>query len=87
VTSAILCIYFFGRKKFDRVSDLLKRLGWMSAESLASYHTLCLLHKVRLLQEPASLAGSISTVAEHRDADRETRQDGTCSCRGGIPAW
>ena len=73
----------FGRKKFDRVSDLLKRLGWMSAESLASYHTLCLLHKVRLLQEPASLAGSISTVAEHRDADRETRQDGDLF----VPRW
>ena len=32
----------FGRKKYDHVSDLLGRLGWLSADELVSYHTLCL---------------------------------------------
>jgi len=63
----------FGRKKFDHVSDLLRRLGWLSAENLASYHTLRLIHKVRLHGEPESLAHDLTTMAEIRD--RTTRQD------------
>ena len=42
----------FGRRKYDHVSDLLGRLGWLSAEGMATYHTLCLLHKVRRYGEP-----------------------------------
>ena len=38
----------FGRKKYDHVSDLLHQLRWLSAENLATYHSLCLLHKVRV---------------------------------------
>ena len=63
----------FGRKKIDRVSDLLGGLGWLSAEDLTSYHTLCLTHKVRRRGEPEALASCLSTVAEHHD--RSTRQD------------
>ena len=67
----------FGRKKFDHVSDLLDRLGWLSAEQLASYHALSLLHKVRRSGEPESLAAGLTTVAEARgrDLDIATRQD------------
>ena len=32
----------FGRRKYDHVSDLLERLGWLSAEGMATYHTLYL---------------------------------------------
>ena len=35
----------FGRKKIDFVSDLLQRLGWLSADDLVAMHTLTLLHK------------------------------------------
>ena len=77
----------FGRKKFDNVSDLLERLGWLSAENLASYHTLCLTHKVLRRNEPESLAG-FTTVAVTRDrttpgADRTTRQDHDIY----VPKW
>ena len=68
----------FGRKKYDHVSDLLDKLSWLSAESMVSYHTLCMVHKVRRLGEPHDLAAGFSTVAEVREARgeaRTTRQD------------
>ena len=65
----------FGRKKYDRVSGLLSRLGWLSAGDLAKYHTLCLLHKIRHHGEPEELAASIVRVNETRDPDISTRQD------------
>ena len=44
----------FGRKKkIDYVSDLLQRLGWLSADDLVAMHTLTLLHKTG---EPEVLA-------------------------------
>ena len=67
----------FGRKKYDHVSDLLGRLGWLSAEELVSYHSLSLVHKVRCSGEPEVLAAELTTVAEARGRDLAavTRQD------------
>ena len=65
----------FGRRKHDHVSDLLERLGWLSAEGMATYHTLCLTHKVRRFGEPAQLVAGLSTVAEARSTERTTRRD------------
>ena len=64
----------FGRKKFDHVSDLLEKLGWLSAGDLAQYHTLCTVHKVCRLGEPEALASGLVRVSDTRD--RRTRQDG-----------
>ena len=63
----------FGRKKFDHVSDLLGNLGWLSANQLARYHSLCLLHKVRLTGEPEILSNDL--VQMHETRQRSTRQD------------
>jgi len=63
----------FGRKKFDRVSHLLQRLGWLSAGDLVRHSTITLIHKVRISGEPVALAGEIRTVADVRL--RPTRQD------------
>ena len=69
----------FGRKKYDHVSDLLDKLGWLSAENLTTYHTLCMMRKVLRLGEPEGLAAGFATVAEVREAPEEsartTRQD------------
>ncbi|KAF0293252.1 hypothetical protein FJT64_008846 [Amphibalanus amphitrite] len=67
----------FGRRKYDHASDLLRRLEWLSADQLVSYHTLSLLHKVRRSGEPEELAAGLATVAEARGRDRDvvTRQD------------
>ena len=63
----------FGRKKYDHVSDLMRRLGWLSSTDLTEYHTLSLVHKVRSYGEPEGLAASLTTVADTRD--RTTRQN------------
>ena len=63
----------FGRKKFDHVSDLRQKLGWLSADDLVSHSTLSLLHRIRCVGEPEALAGEFLTVGETRQ--RSTRQD------------
>ena len=64
----------FGRKKHDHASDLLKRLGWLDAQQLADYSTICLVHRVLQSGEPESLA---AVLHENRDVrHRATRQDG-----------
>ena len=63
----------FGRKKFDHVSDLLNKLGWLSAGDLVQYHTLCQVHKARRLGEPEALASGLVRVSDTRE--RHTRQD------------
>ena len=63
----------FGRRKFDHVSDLLQKLGWLTADDLVTQHTLTLIHKIRRAGEPEALAREFHTMAEARD--RSTRQD------------
>ena len=63
----------FGRSKYDHVSDLRHRLGWMSAEELVQYHTVRLLHKVLQDDEPECLAAMFESNRSRRE--RSTRQD------------
>ena len=64
----------FGRKKFDHVTDLRERLGWLEAQQLADYSALCLTHKVLRSGEPDSLATVLRVNSDVRQ--RTTRQDG-----------
>ena len=63
----------FGRKKYDHVSDLHKRLGWLSAADLGRLHTITLTHKILRSGEPDSLACVLRTVGDVHS--RPTRQD------------
>ena len=62
-----------GRSRYDHVSDLRQRLGWMTSDELVQYHTLRLLHKVLSDGEPESLATMFQTNSSRRE--RSTRQD------------
>ena len=64
----------FGRRKFDHISDVRERLGWLSAPDLVRYHTLTLAHKIMRRGEPDGLSGMFVLNGEVRD--RRTRQDG-----------
>ena len=64
----------FGRRKFDHVSDLRERLGWLPAQLMADHRTLCLTHKVLTAGEPVSLAAALCYNGDRRQ--RRTRQDG-----------
>ena len=63
----------FGRRKFDHVSDLRERLGWLQARQLAEHCTLCLTHKILCSGEPAAQASMFRVNADLRQ--RSTRQD------------
>ena len=79
---------FSDEKKIDHVSDLLEKLAWLSAENLALYHTLCLMHKVRRLAEPEELAGGWSLWLRHGMC-RAGPPDRTAifMCPGLGPKW
>ena len=63
----------FGKRKFDHVSDLREKLGWLPAQLMADHRTLCLAHKVIAGGEPESLAAAFVCNGDRRS--RRTRQD------------
>jgi len=63
----------FGRRKFDPVTDLRERLGWLQASDLTNLCALSLAHKVLHYGEPESLTSAFTNNRELRE--RSTRQD------------
>jgi len=64
-----------GKKKFDHISAVRARLGWLNPSAMVQVHTLSMLHKVRCTGEPESLAAQFCTNVERDDHSRSTRQD------------
>ena len=63
----------FGRRKFDHVSDLREKLGWLPPKAMSDYQTLVIAHKAMQRGEPEDLAALF--VCNHNTRDRHTRQD------------
>ena len=63
----------FGKRKFDHVSGLWNRLGWLWPQQLADFSTLSLAHKVIRSGKPDTLAAFFQLNLEKRE--RSTRQD------------
>ena len=63
----------FGRRKFDHISDLRDKLGWLPPKSMSDYLTLAIAHKVIQCGEPEDLA--VLFVTKQNLRDRHTRQD------------
>ena len=61
-----------GRRKFDHISDIVERLGWLNAKSLVQYHTACSLLKTLRTGAPAYVARTIGPPrnAVHNHATR-----------------
>ena len=64
-----------GRRRYDRVSEALQQLQWLTAEQLVTYHTVCALARVIQTGQPEYLCGTIGPRAGLRH-DYETRQVG-----------
>ena len=62
-----------GRRKFDHISDVRGALGWPTARQLYKLHSLNLLHKIRITEEPLVLSSQIQANSTIRS--RSTRQD------------
>ena len=58
-----------GRRKFDHISDVLRRLDWLDAEHMYLYHGLNLLKRVISTSEPESIAGDLVTRGEVHQRD------------------
>ena len=63
----------FGRRKFDHVSDLRKKLGWLSPRCMSDHQTLVIAHKAIQRGEPEVLAALFVTNSAIRE--RQSRQD------------
>ena len=64
-----------GKRKFDRVTDVRDRLGWLDSSQLFHYQSLCLLDKILSSGQPECIARQICFNRDHRDHSRSTRQD------------
>ena len=62
-----------GRRKFDRISDVLRDLEWLSAHNLYRFHALTLLKRTLVTAQPESLAANL--VQRRHVHQRSTRQD------------
>lgn len=62
-----------GRRKFDHISDVIRRLGWLRAEYLIEYHCLTTLKKILLTGHPAIMANSLASRQSVHG--RNTRQN------------
>ena len=59
-----------GRKRHDHISDVVKRLGWMSARQLVEYHTVSAVHTVVATGLPDSIWRTIGLPANQRHTYR-----------------
>ena len=48
-----------GRRRHDHISDAVQQLGWLTAEQLIVYHTVCSVQTVMVTGRPESLAATM----------------------------
>ena len=60
-----------GRRKFDRVSDVIDEREWLHADNMYIYHRLMLISKMLATSEPPNLAASL--VRQDTVHARDTR--------------
>jgi len=61
-----------GRKRNDRISDVIQSLGWMTAKQLVEYHTVCAVHTAVTTGQPECISRTIGLPANQRHS-HETR--------------
>lgn len=61
-----------GRRKFDHISDVIKHLGWLSAENTIIRNDICLLHTIIINSKPEVIRSKLSYNYER--VSRDTRQ-------------
>ena len=64
-----------GKRRFDHVSDVRDRLGWLDSSQLFHYQSLCLLDRILSSGQPECIARQICFNRDHLGHARSTRQD------------
>ena len=54
-----------GRRKRDHISDVLRDLHWMTADSLVSYHRICGVRRILESGHPEEVACTLVSAADH----------------------
>ena len=62
-----------GRRKYDRVSDVLRGLEWLTAHNLHVFHTLTLVKRILTADQPETFSASL--VQRRNVHRRVTRQN------------
>ena len=52
-----------GRRRFDHISDAIEQLGWQTAQCMIDYHTVCVLERVIVTEQPRLLFETIGQQA------------------------
>jgi len=55
-----------GRKRHENISDVVQRLGWMTAKQLVEYHTVCAIHTAVTSGHPEYIRNTIGPPANER---------------------
>ena len=48
-----------GRRRYDHISDAVQQRGWLTAEQLITYHTVCSVRTLMMTGRPESLAATM----------------------------
>ena len=55
-----------GKRRFDHVSSVVRRLGWLSAEQLIEYHTVCMVRNVLVTGQPEAMLCAVGPPSNQR---------------------
>ena len=64
-----------GRRRFDHISDAIDQLGWLNAQQMVAFHTVCAVGKVIACGLPESIARAIGPPANQVHAHCTRRAD------------
>ena len=64
-----------GRRRSDHISDVIQQLGWLRAEELAEYHTICAVQRAITTTSPEYTSQTIGPIARETH-DHNTRNAG-----------
>ena len=62
-----------GRRRNDRISDVIEQLGWMRATELVEYHTVCAVQRAITTGTPAEISETIGPRARELH-EHDTRE-------------
>ena len=66
-----------GRRKYDHISDVLRRLEWLDAKQFVQFADVCMLHKILMSGEPSAIRSCLTY--NHEATHRTTRQSNQLS--------
>ena len=64
-----------GRRRSDHISDVILQLGWLRADELAEYHTICAVQRAITTSTPEYISQTIGPIARETH-DHNTRNAG-----------